>query len=362
MSVVAGICLITGGAGFIGVRTRKALAETFDKVVVVDAFVDQVHGSVDRLESDEIGPVFQARLQDPDQYGWLAGLRPDVVIHLAAETGTAQSMSESALHVGSNSLGTATLLDALLAHDAIPEQFVLASSRAVYGEGGYEDETHQLVYPGIRSRQQLEDGKWAFPGLTSIAMNAERIDARPASIYGATKLNQEHLLTAWSSAYGSDVAIVRLQNVYGAGQAPNNPYTGILPLFFKIARAGQSIPLYEDGLIVRDFVHVSDVVRAITGLARDRVSGTWDIGAGTPTTISDVAGLVASMARAPQPQVTGQYRVGDVRSAVADITAAQRDLGWSPTISLREGLEELDRWLSSGSVASELQGGLNAAR
>ncbi len=359
---MAGTCLITGGAGFIGTRLRAAMAEHFNSVVVVDAFVDQVHRSGKRLESDEIGPVYHARLQDSEQYGWLDRLRPDVVIHLAAETGTAQSMSESALHVGSNSLGTATLLDSLLARDAVPEQFVLASSRAVYGEGAYEDEEGKLVYPGIRSRQQLEAGEWTFPALTSVAMQADRVDARPASIYGASKLNQEHLLTAWGRAYGADVAIARLQNVYGSGQAPDNPYTGILPLFFNIARAGGSIPLYEDGLIVRDFVHVTDVVRVLVGLACETSSGTWDIGSGRRTTISEVAALVASMSGAPAPKITGQYRVGDVRSAVADITAPRRDLSWSPTIGLREGLEELDHWLTESTGTRRSERERNAAK
>jgi dTDP-L-rhamnose 4-epimerase len=324
---------------------RRTLAERFDTVVVVDAFLEQVHGSGVDPRGDEYGPVYRGRVEDPDQYDWLDHHRPDVVVHLAAETGTAQSMSQSALHVAANSLGTAVLLDALLTKDVIPTQFVVASSRAVYGEGGYVDANGALRYPGIRGKQQLDAGQWDFSGLASVPMRADRIDARPASVYGATKLNQEHLLGAWSRAYGAELSVLRLQNVYGAGQAPNNPYTGILPLFFNVARAGGAIPVYEDGNIVRDFVHVNDVVRAFTTAIENQRGGTWDIGAGVRTTIAYVADLIAGRTGAPPPKITGQYRVGDVRSAVADITSAQRELEWSPTVSLREGLEELDRWL-----------------
>jgi dTDP-L-rhamnose 4-epimerase len=209
------------------------------------------------------------------------------------------------------------------------------------------------VYPGIRSREQLEAGEWSFPGLSGMAMRADRIDARPASVYGATKLTQEHLLTAWSRAYGPELSVLRLQNVYGAGQAPNNPYTGILPLFFNIANAGKRIPLYEDGLIERDFVHVSDVVRAMTAVIDKRSTGIWDIGAGERTTIADVAELIAGLVGGPAPVITGQYRLGDVRAAVADFTTMNRDFGWSPQVDLRQGLEELGDWLAAGAPTNE---------
>jgi dTDP-L-rhamnose 4-epimerase len=350
---MAGTCVITGGAGFIGTRLSRSLTDRFDEVVIVDAFVDQVHGSSAGLARENHGTVYHSRLEDPDQYGWLERHKPDVLIHLAAETGTAQSMTDSALHVRSNVLGTAVLLDSLLEHDAVPKQIVLASSRAVYGEGGYADSEGRLVYPGIRSREKLESSEWGFPGLSGVRMSADVIETKPASVYGATKLTQEHLLTAWSQAYGPTLSILRLQNVYGAGQAPSNPYTGILPLFFKIAVAGAPIPLYEDGLIERDFVHVTDVVRAIVSVLDEQAAGTWDVGTGQRTTIADIAEVIAELVGGPPPEITGQYRLGDVRAAVADVTRLSQEFGWSPRVSLRQGLEELRDWLAAGAPLIE---------
>jgi dTDP-L-rhamnose 4-epimerase len=210
----------------------------------------------------------------------------------------------------------------------------------------------------------LAAGEWDFPGLSPVPAAAARVEPRPSSVYAATKLAQEHVLRAWCLAVGVRPVVLRLQNVYGAGQSPSNPYTGILPLFGRLAAAGESIPVYEDGRIVRDFVHVDDVARALesavcniaTGLGPDVEADSAvavDIGSGVPLTILEVARLVADRYGAPAPTVTGQFRDGDVRYACADPSGAYRLLGWRPRVELATGLEELCSWLDRLGQASE---------
>jgi dTDP-L-rhamnose 4-epimerase len=169
-------------------------------------------------------------------------------------------------------------------------------------------------------------------------------------VYAATKLAQEHVLRAWGLALAVPTVVLRLQNVYGPGQSPTNPYTGILPLFARRAAAGEAIPVYEDGAIVRDFVHVDDVSGALVAALTDAdvpEAGTIDIGSGVPVTILDLARRIARRYGAPAPVVTGQFRDGDVRFACADPALAGEVLGWEPRVGLDDGLDELCRWLDS---------------
>ena len=138
------------------------------------------------------------------------------------------------------------------------------SSRAVYGEGPWRRiGDGEVVYPGQRSRSQLASGNWDFPGLKFMMSEATSTVPSPVSIYGATKLAQEQILNAWSAAFGAQLKVLRLQNVYGPGQSLSNSYTGIVSLFCRIARQGESIPLYEDGWMMRDFILIDDVAAAI---------------------------------------------------------------------------------------------------
>jgi dTDP-L-rhamnose 4-epimerase len=170
-------------------------------------------------------------------------------------------------------------------------------------------------------------------------------------VYAATKLAQEHVLRAWCLAVGVPPVVVRLQNVYGAGQAPTNLYTGILPLFGRLAAARKAIPVYEDGRIVRDFVHVDDAAEALESAVCDLDTvaaeghAAIDVGSGVPVTIHEVARLVARRYGAPGPLVTGRFRDGDVRYACADPSDAYRLLGWQPRVELEDGLEQLGEWL-----------------
>jgi dTDP-L-rhamnose 4-epimerase len=346
--------LVTGGAGFIGCALAGRLLGRFDRVVAVDSLHPQVHPTTTRpvalAEGVElvVGDVTLPATWD----AVLTDARPDAVVHLAAETGTAQSLTEASRHAMANVVGTTAMLDAFGRHDRLPDRVVLASSRAVYGEGAWQDPDGRIVLPGQRSHAMLASGEWDFPGLTPMPVAAALVEPRPSSVYAATKLAQEHVLRAWCLAVGVRPVVLRLQNVFGAGQSPSNPYTGILPLFGRLAAAGQPIPVYEDGRIVRDFVHVDDVARALESavcdLDADLDAGPGaavDVGSGVPVTILEVARLVADRYGAPAPTVTGQFRDGDVRYACADPADAYRLLGWRPRVELASGLEELCSWL-----------------
>jgi dTDP-L-rhamnose 4-epimerase len=268
---------------------------------------------------------------------------PDLVIHLAAETGTGQSLDEPSRHTDVNVTGTAVLFEALARQP--PERVILTSSRAVYGEGAWARPDGSLVWPGPRTRAMLESGQWDFPGLAPVASQADLTAPVPSNIYGATKLAQEHLTACWTAARGIESSILRLQNVYGPGQSPINPYTGITTLFVQLAKAGKVIPVYEDGRIIRDFVFIDDVVRAVGAAASATGNVVVDVGSGAPASIAAMANLVAERFSAPSPQVTGQYRLGDVRHASCDMEASAWVREGRHPVALAEGLARLADWI-----------------
>ena len=349
-------CLITGGAGFIGCAISSTFGRNFERVVAIDNMHPQVHSSAERpanLDSRVELVVADVTLRST----WdtlLPEIKPETVVHLAAETGTGQSLTESTRHASVNVVGTTQMLDAFVRHERIPHRIVLTSSRAVYGEGAWRDSAENIFYPGQRSRAQLEAGTWDFPGLEFLPFEASCTEPRPTSVYGATKLAQEMIVSAWGLAFGVEIGILRLQNVYGPGQSLSNPYTGIVALFAQLAKAKQTIPLYEDGEILRDFVFVDDVAKAVYQMATAEVSfGTpFDIGSGKATTIRQLAAILASIYDAPSPVVTGAFRNGDVRAATCDITRAHDELGWQPDWSLERGIAALCAW-TDGQLALE---------
>lgn len=346
----SGTCLVTGGAGFIGCALSPALVRRFSSVVAMDSLHPQIHAVRERPAAlDPAVELVQGdvtRAVDWDRV--LEQLRPDVVVHLAAETGTGQSLDESTRHAMVNVVGTTCMFDAFTRHGAAPERVVLSSSRAVYGEGCWRAEDGRLHHPGQRSQAQLESGQWDFPGLRSEPFRAATTPPAPTSIYGATKLAQEHLLNAWALARGSSPRILRLQNVYGPGQSLSNPYTGIVSLFVRMAKVGRAIPLYEDGEMTRDFVLIDDVAAALLATIDAPHGGfTADVGTGRAATIRTVAQIIASRYGAPAPEVCGKFRNGDVRHAACDIQDTVAQLDWQPAVSLEEGLERLCRWIDA---------------
>jgi dTDP-L-rhamnose 4-epimerase len=278
-------------------------------------------------------------------------VHPHTVIHLAAETGTGQSLTEGTRHSSVNVMGTTQMLDAFCRHGRLPNTLILASSRAVYGEGAWKSRADgQIFYPVLRSKAQLESEQWDFPNADPLPMSAD-IEPRPTSIYGATKLAQEHIVSCWCSAFDVSAAILRLQNVYGPGQSLTNSYTGIVSLFGRQAMAGQRIEIYEDGRICRDFVYIDDVVNAFIAVldkgfgsvsTRDYI---LDIGSGTPTTLEAIARMIASHFSAPLPSIVGKFRHGDVRHASSKVDRAKSALSWSPEWSAKRGVNALCAWI-----------------
>lgn len=348
---IGGTVLVTGGAGFIGCAISPALVAAFDRVVVVDNLHPQIHASGERPAdlSDgvelTIGDVTETQTWD----SVLDTVTPDVVIHLAAETGTAQSLSESTRHSHVNVVGTTQLLDGLTRHNKLPRRIVLSSSRAVYGEGSWVKADGTTFYPGQRTSTTLDAQQWDFPEANPVAMKAATTFPAPVSVYGGTKLAQEHIIQAWAKSFGVETVILRLQNVYGPGQSLINPYTGIMSLFCRMAMGGKSIPLYEDGEVRRDFILIDDVASAIVAgaLSPTVQDQPMDIGSGEFQTIGTAAALIAKHYNAPAPHVTGQYRQGDVRHAWADVSDASRVLGWTPKYNLERGIKLLATWIDA---------------
>lgn len=343
--------LVTGGAGFIGSALSHLLrADDPRPVVAVDNLHPQVHPKGAR--PPELHPDVELIVADVCELStwqrFMATWRPSLVVHLAAETGTGQSLSEASRHTHVNVTGTARMLDAFAAVGHVPRRIVLTSSRAVYGEGVWQTRDGRRISPGQRPKEMLERAQWDFADAEALPFSAEDTPPNPTSIYGATKLAQEHIISAWALSFGAEAAILRLQNVYGAGQSLDNPYTGIVSLFSRLAKAGKSIPLYEDGLMRRDFVYISDVARALFAATHEAnaVGRVHDIGLGAPSTIADLADVIARHYGAPPPHVCGKYRNGDVRHAGCKIEPSF-GLGWRPEVSMEDGVRQLCAWIDS---------------
>lgn len=345
--------LVTGGAGFIGSALAHRLVAAGHDVAVMDVLHPQVHPG--RRAVDLLPPSVRLFTGDvthaPDWDAVLRLFRPSQIVHLAAETGTAQSLSEATRHGSVNVVGTTQLLDALSRSALVPDQLVVASSRAVYGEGAWRCGA-QTFYPRPRSHAQLLAGMWDPKGpngepAVSLPSCAGQTEPRPTNIYAATKLAQEHLLGAWTAAHDTSLSVLRLQNVYGPGQSLTNTYTGIVTLFARLAREQRSVEVYEDGQIVRDFVFIDDVVDALFAAVRQPASEArcLDIGSGVATTIHELARKITTICGAPEPTVVAKFRDGDVRAASCTIESAKNALGWEPKRALEDGLRRLLAWI-----------------
>lgn len=350
--------LILGGLGFIGLALARRLIDAGHDVSIIDNLSPQIHGDIPAAEAPAGARVTRLDIRSLAERPELVEDR-DAIYHLAAETGTGQSMYQIAHYVSVNELGTAALLEAMARCSRRPRQVILASSRSVYGEGAYVSASQPglIVQPQPRSRAQLDAGLWepldALGQPLQPVATPETLSFAPGSVYAATKASQELLLASAAAALSFSSTVFRFQNVYGEGQSLRNPYTGIISIFFNRARQGMEIPLYEDGLESRDFIHVQDIVRALQlALDADLRSGTvMNLGAGFGTSVRELAeSLLAAAGLSVTVRVTGQFRVGDIRHCFADIRRASELIGFSPEVSLQQGLGRFATWAAGQPV------------
>jgi dTDP-L-rhamnose 4-epimerase len=352
--------LITGGLGFIGLTLARTLIRRGMTVRLLDNLSPQIHGVDPQFE---LGTLLEKHLVEVmrgdvcQRQDWVSAVK-DVtsVVHLAAETGTGQSMYRIGDYTSTNVLGTALMLDVLANERHGVKKLVLASSRAVYGEGAYECALCGLVYPPMRSLGSLQASQWeplcpCCSGSVQPVATSEAARTSPASVYAATKLAQEDLVRIVANALGIPFLVFRLQNVYGEGQSLNNPYTGILSIFSNRIRQGKEIVLFEDGQESRDFVHVSDVAEAMNlGITSEGGDGlTMNVGSGEQVSVEVIARSLKRQFHDSSAQVivSGQYRLGDIRHNYADISAITRCLGFSPKVPLEEGMARFVRWVKT---------------
>ena len=362
--------LITGGAGFIGSHLALRLLKSGYAVTVLDNLSPQIHG--DPPENSSLYHSIAGKVRfirgdvthAEDLKQALAG--QDAIVHLAAETGTGQSMYQIDHYTRVNVGGTALLLDQLANARHAVKRVVVASSRAVYGEGKYLSKEFGAVYPKHRSADDMSKGDFAvkYPGCSELMLTAtdEESKIHPSSVYGITKQVQEQLVMTVCPSIGVAPVALRYQNVYGPGQSLSNPYTGILSIFSNLIMSGKSINIFEDGTESRDFVYIDDVVEAtVLALEKDKAAGeVFNVGTGEPVSVSTVAStLVKKLKGNSKVAVSGNFRVGDIRHNYASLEKAGRLLGFSPSVGFDAGLSRFCEWARSiGSVASNYEASL----
>jgi dTDP-L-rhamnose 4-epimerase len=344
--------LITGGAGFIGSHLADDLLAHGYEVRVLDRLLPQVHGP----RRDRPGYLHRdVELIDGDVRDRDAVARAlrgvDAVFHLAAMVGVGQSMYQIAEYTSVNSYGTAVLLEAILQQRV--ERLVVASSMSIYGEGVYRDAREREHTHAQRDPERLARGDWGvYDEHGAELVPVPTPESKPpslASIYAQTKFDQERMCLMIGRAYSIPTVALRFFNVFGTRQALSNPYTGVLAIFAARYLNGKPPLIFEDGLQQRDFVHVRDVAQAcrLALTAPGAAGHAFNVGSGQARTIREVAAALGAALDKPdmEPEIAGEYRVGDIRHCFADIGRARRVLGYEPQVGFAEGLEELVAWL-----------------
>lgn len=366
--------LITGGAGFIGSRLARSLVERGHAVTVLDTLSPQIHGEI-----PEESPLFKSL---PESVRFIRGTVTDratmesalaeqeVVVHLAAETGTGQSMYQIERYSAVNVGGTALMLDILANAAHSVKRIVVASSRSIYGEGRYRSTELGYVYPGARAAADMAAGDFAvkYPGAGMLELVAtdEESKIHPTSVYGITKQVQEQLVMTVCPSLGIEGVAFRYQNVFGPGQSLSNPYTGILSIFSNLMMQGKAVNIFEDGAESRDFVYVDDVVGAtVLGVEHPAAaSEIFNVGTGVPVSVMTVAETLKRLIGAEVPiTITGNFRVGDIRHNYASMDKAERLLGFRPAYDFERGIAEFVAWARSmGARESAYESSLDEMR
>ena len=360
--------LITGGAGFIGSNLALALLEKGHQVTVLDNLSEQIHGK----NPEETSPLY---LSIKDKVQFIKGtvacretLREaiadnTVIVHLAAETGTGQSMYEIQHYTDVNIGATALLLDILTNEKHSVKKVVVASSRAIYGEGKYYNKTkNTFVYPLQRTDEDMQKGDFEVKDpqnhsdVLELVSTTEDAIIHPTSVYGITKQVQEQLVMTVCPTIGIAGVAFRYQNVYGPGQSLKNPYTGILSIFSTQIKNGNGINIFEDGKETRDFVFISDVVDAtVLGIEKETANNqVFNVGTGVATDVITVATELSNNYGIQVPiTISGNYRLGDIRHNYADITKARQLLGFEPKVSFKEGLKQFTDWVNTQEIEED---------
>ena len=326
--------IITGGLGFIGTAFLRKYRDRFNRVVVLDNLLPQVHRKTMKRFSEKDVEFYCVDISLLDSLSRIDLSGSFDFIHMASETGTGESFSKSNIHLSTNALGTLNLFRWVQAQGININHIINLSSRAVYGEGTYIIGNKERCPP--QRKQFVEnDPKYLFSNF--IPHNSSQ-NSLPTSIYGSTKLFQENIINNLFTYQDTKVTHLRLQNVIGKGQSPDNPYTGVIPFFINRLKRGEVIEVYEDGQIIRDFIDVKDVANEIYFhlIEPDNSRNLFNVGSGLPISILKLAENIVNMNGAGKIQVTGGFRVGDVRNAYC-----QPDLKSKQLIPFETTLKEI---------------------
>ncbi len=342
--------LVTGGAGFIGSHLVDNLIEKGHEIVILDNLEPQVHQN---KKPDYLNPKAEYIFKDIRDKKVLLSVLKDVeiIFHQAAAVGIAQSMYLIEKYIDVNVTGTAKLLDALVNTENSVKKLILASSMSVYGEGAYECENCGIVYPELRSEEQLRKRDWEMmcpkcKRYVKTIPTKEDKPLRPTSVYAISKRDQEELCLSVGHAYGIPTVALRYFNVYGPRQSLSNPYTGVCAMFSSRIKNGKPPLIYEDGLQARDFIYVDDIIQAnILAMEKNsRDYKTLNVGTGKPTSIIEVAKVLAKLyGKDVKPQIINKFRAGDIRHCFADTTET-RKIGFEAKFNFEEGMKKLVEW------------------
>jgi dTDP-L-rhamnose 4-epimerase len=351
--------LITGGAGFIGSNLALRLIDKGFNITILDNLSTQIHG-----EDAEENSFLFLTIKDKVKFikgcvtskeDWVKAISgQDAIVHFAAETGTGQSMYEIEKYTTVNIGGTAIMLDLLANNPHSVKKVVIASSRSIYGEGRYwSEELNGFVYPKHRSDNFMSAGDFEvkYNGLSKplqLVGTDEESKIHPSSVYGITKQNQEQMIMTVCPTIGIAPVAFRYQNVYGPGQSLSNPYTGILSIFSTLIKNGKDINIFEDGMESRDFVYIDDVVTAtILGLENEAANGgVFNVGTGEATNVITVANeLIKNYGIDTKVNITGNYRLGDIRHNYADLKKINATLGFEPKYNFEAGIKKFTDWV-----------------
>ncbi len=355
--------LLTGGAGFIGSNIALRLISKGYNVRVIDNLSSQIHG----INPETTSPLY---VSIKDKVDFVLGditdkekieyaiKNQDAIIHLAAETGTGQSMYEIKKYSDVNVGGTALLLDVITKNKNVIKKIIFTSSRAIYGEGRYKCNSHGIVYPEERQNIDMQNGYYdcRCPECGEKVMlmpTKEDSMLHPTSVYGITKLTQEQLIMTVAKSLNIPAVVFRYQNVYGPGQSLSNPYTGILSIFSTIIKNNKNINVFEDGKESRDFVYIDDVVDVtISGIENSKADyNAFNVGAEKPIDVITVAETLRKIYRADiDINISGNFRIGDIRHNYADLKKAKILLDYHPKVSFNVGIERFCKWVNSTSV------------